>query len=634
MLKQKILPPQLKFTLPKYRYIVGGVAVLCVIFMLSWIFWPRTIAYSYAGQSCTFDPQVLPGSMKQSDSSKVELSRSSGIQVGSVQLLSLQTCATAADVPTAGEVKTATHLFGLPLIANNYSIEIPEAPSVAAPDDTKVAITKSLQASLDSSDTTFSYQLAIDDMTAECSVQDQKIDCPLKPLKLQQGKPYKYQIVRTFDDKEVSSVVAKNLEALPAVAITEGSVKPDQTVYAKPQSLTFSTNKPLASADASLKRTGEQGADIPVKTKVADASLEITLDQELPREVTYELTIHHATSPDSADLNEPYRLNFATSGGPKVANVSVGASNVQPNQPITVTFDQPLKAGQDIGKFVTVEGVPASVSYAGTTATIKLSNAARCSAFKISIKKGLIGAENDLTAPQDWAHSSNISCSDSRVIGYSREGRPITAYYYGTGSSTVLFTGGIHGEEHSGKYTMNSWTSYLEANAHKLPAGRQVVVVPAVNPDGLARGTRLNAAGVNLDRNYPSSDWAKSIQTSGRHLPEGGGSAPASEPETKAIVGLVNSLKIRLAVSHHAQGSLVGSNSVADADRLALSYGSAVGYGSMIGNAEETMGYAITGELEVWLGERGIPAILIELPNRRSNFFDSHRDILWRMATA
>jgi len=54
----------------------------------------------------------------------------------------------------------------------------------------------------------------------------------------------------------------------------------------------------------------------------------------------------------------------------------------------------------------------------------------------------------------------------------------------------------------------------------------------------------------------------------------------------------------------------------------------------MIGNAEEVMGYSITGEYEDWMGEElGVPAILIELPTLGGNYFNSQLNALLRLLT-
>ena len=67
-----------------------------------------------------------------------------------------------------------------------------------------------------------------------------------------------------------------------------------------------------------------------------------------------------------------------------------------------------------------------------------------------------------------------------------------------------------------------------------LRDGRPIVgidlwVVPTYNPDGLARGTRKNAHGVDLNRNFPYR-W-KDLDGSYESGPR-----PASEPETRAMM--------------------------------------------------------------------------------------------------
>lgn len=49
-------------------------------------------------------------------------------------------------------------------------------------------------------------------------------------------------------------------------------------------------------------------------------------------------------------------------------------------------------------------------------------------------------------------------------------------------------------------------------------------------------------------------------------------------------------------------------------------------------NAEQVMGYSMTGEYEDWMGEEmGIPAILIELPTHGGNYLDSQLPALRKM---
>jgi murein peptide amidase A len=83
------------------------------------------------------------------------------------------------------------------------------------------------------------------------------------------------------------------------------------------------------------------------------------------------------------------------------------------------------------------------------------------------------------------------------VLGRSWQGRPIRAVEVGNPSGKpVLVVGCVHGNETAGIAIARS----LERLA---PRRLDLWIVPDLNPDGVAAGTRKNAHGVDLNRNFP-----------------------------------------------------------------------------------------------------------------------------------
>jgi murein peptide amidase A len=108
------------------------------------------------------------------------------------------------------------------------------------------------------------------------------------------------------------------------------------------------------------------------------------------------------------------------------------------------------------------------------------------------------------------------------VIGHSVEGRPIVSFRLGSKDPTtrMLVIGAVHGDERAG---MRIARLLIRLGA---PSEAEILVVPTLNPDGVAARTRGNAHGVDLNRNFPF-DW--------RPLSGGeySGSGPLSEPESR-----------------------------------------------------------------------------------------------------
>ena len=131
-------------------------------------------------------------------------------------------------------------------------------------------------------------------------------------------------------------------------------------------------------------------------------------------------------------------------------------------------------------------------------------------------------------------------------LGKTVKGRDITATVYGSGAKRVLVFGGIHGDEpHT---TVLARALAVRLNPETLPPDLTVVIVPDVNPDGLMASTRVNANGVDINRNFPSKTW-RSDYTEQKRYP---GAQPSSEPETRAVLSLLERYPPHLVVTLHA----------------------------------------------------------------------------------
>jgi protein MpaA len=614
------------------------VALLIVAIILSYVFLfviPKNIAFAYSqNKYCSSVVTLLPSLHKQSEGQDFKLQASGGLKVGDLYLFSNQICIEPTNPPESGLIQINYSPFGGPIFRSSYIIDVGQKPIVGSAPDRPVALTKPLEFTLDQPDGLFKYLLKIGNKTSKCNTSSNVITCSIDSFGLKQGQEYSYKLARLFNDAEISDEIDGKLSLLPPVKVKKTSIKNNEMVYSLPKTFTFETSKSLTSAVITLENTDDKD---PVKiesvSKITGSTVEVSIKNDLKRASKHRLTLSEASGTDGSVLDDKYVVSFQTSGGPHVSSVNVGTGGVDTNALIIVTFDQAISGTQDISKLVSFSGGSATIGRTNDQITFQLHSLAPCSVFSFRINSGL-NSKYDVKSNANWSYSSRTSCRTSKVIGYSVQGRPIIAYYYGSGSTTILFTGGIHGSEYSGVYTMLDWVNHLDSNAYKIPSDRKVVIVPNTNPDGFALGSRYNANNVNLDRNFDSSNWQADIDTSTGIVVNGGGTEPMSEPETQALASLTTSLQPRLEVSFHAQGSLVGANQYGDSVSIGNLYASNVGYSSMIGVAEETMGYSITGEYEEWAGEQyGTPAILIELPTAYGSYFWSHQSTLWEMVS-
>lgn len=610
------------------------VFLLIIIYLISYL--PeRTVEFSYSNKNtCTSHITFLPGLNRfKGDTDKYSVKNENIQKIGNFELVSLSTCFSAKKAPTVGESRLSVSLLGSILFNKTFKLVVPKPPlarlgTVGKP----VPTLKPLNFTLSSADSVFNYLLKIENKTATCPVRESAIVCYIASLNLLQDKDYKIELVRTFDGKKVATLVNEGIKTLKATNVAGSSLSEGQVIYDKPKTFTFDFDKDVVKGNIGLYRI-EPDKRTPVVTEanIDGKRATIMIKEDLARDSAYEFTIDKLEAKDGSTLSGPYKLGFTASGGPSVSDINIGTSAVDANARVVITFDQAISPEQDITKFVSFIGGGASISRTDNQIIFQLNGLPICGEFSINIGEGLI-SQYDIVSKSGWSYTSRINCRRATsVIGYSVQGRPIIAYYYGNGSTTVLFTGGIHGSERSGSYIMRDWVSHLDSYAYNIPDDKQVVIVSDVNPDGLASSSRYNANNVNIDRNFPSINWKSDIDTSTGIIVGGGGASPLSEPETVALANLTTSLRPRLEVSFHAQGSLIGANQVGDSVSIGNLYGLSVGYSSMIGHAEETMGYSITGEYEDWAGEQSVPAILIELPSASGRYFNAHQSVLWNM---
>jgi protein MpaA len=182
----------------------------------------------------------------------------------------------------------------------------------------------------------------------------------------------------------------------------------------------------------------------------------------------------------------------------------------------------------------------------------------------------------------------------------SVEGRAIEVVRLGPpGHVGLLLFGAIHGDEPGSAELCRRYLQLLDGQALE----QAIVVVPVVNPDGLAGGRKNNARDVDLNRNFAARSWT--AEHAAGYFP---GEAPLSEPESRLLAELVDTLAPRVIVAVHQPFGCVNWDGPAEA--LAERMSAACGW-----PAVASVGYPTPGSFGACYGiDRGVPVITFELP--------------------
>lgn len=163
----------------------------------------------------------------------------------------------------------------------------------------------------------------------------------------------------------------------------------------------------------------------------------------------------------------------------------------------------------------------------------------------------------------------------------------------GESAKNILVIGVFHGDEPQGKFLIENYLKNNESN---------LLFIPCLNPDGMASGVRTNSNGVDLNRNFPTENWALTERNEFF-----GGEKPASEIETQFVAAVIDKYFPRLILTLHAPFKVV--NYDGDAKDICEKISKIINY-----PVEASIGYPTPGSFGTYAGvERKIPTITLEL---------------------
>jgi predicted deacylase len=257
--------------------------------------------------------------------------------------------------------------------------------------------------------------------------------------------------------------------------------------------------------------------------------------------------------------------------------------------------------------------------------------------------QGLAGIEVELTTHEDIEWECNLqgllaflnwtppprpaTVVQTSQIGISVQGRLLEVTQVGNGDRVALvIIGSIHGDEANTNVLVRGLMEQYVSAPESVPSYFTLYFLPAMNPDGLAVGTRPNANQVDLNRNWPTDDWQADAACISSIIPGSGGPGPGSEPEVRATsrwlldtvkpaaqeVWLLSYRSAYLPNGGVQPGYTVYGAPGPQAEHLAQRVADLSGYAYLPIWPSEI---PFTGELIRWCDLNGIWAADVELPN-------------------
>lgn len=320
----------------------------------------------------------------------------------------------------------------------------------------------------------------------------------------------------------------------------------------------------------------------------------------------------------------PFELVVRTSTGAR--QTETGAARVPPRLPlawtlvvaglalITLAANVWLGGGSPVGESLTLSVTAAAIAIdapATAAATLTPTLTARTTPLP-----SLAPTPTPVPSPTAWQPAT-------LEIGRSVNGAPIEAMRFGGGERALIFIGGLHAGFAPASVTVaQEAITYFSDNPGAVPGSLTLYIVPNANPDSATTPGdllgRLNANKVDLNRNW-DCNWIADPLWRGATLSGAGGTAPFSEPETRALSQFILDTQPAVVVLWMARSTdgLVspgrcGARTQVSAELTTL-YGTAAGYNTA--DFTNLTGVGLNGDSADWLDSQGIPAISVLLPD-------------------
>ena len=194
-----------------------------------------------------------------------------------------------------------------------------------------------------------------------------------------------------------------------------------------------------------------------------------------------------------------------------------------------------------------------------------------------------------------------------KTYGSSLRGAPLS-WVPPSADCKLLIVAGIHGEEPDTTVSLSRAIRSIETTEIAPSIG----LILTANPDGLQLGTRGNAKGVDLNRNFPTANWQAEPTTCRWHadeelaLPILPGDHGGSEPETAALIQLIETTgPDRILALHGPLACIDDPQPGSFSEWLAKETGMPL---------LTEIGYPTPGSLGTWGDEQGIPITTWEFP--------------------